>query len=121
MQRKAVEDELLTGAIERILQETTVPETRRVADQIPALQMRALIAHLVQEFHQDTSFGANEAGYLKVTLDPAVIQQRFLELVGKRGSSRVPTICPLRDIREPGCRRYHAVFARSVRSASRAP
>ena len=84
MQRKAVEHELLTVEIERILQETTAPETRRVADQIPALQMQALIANLVQEFHQDTSFGANEEGYLQVTLEPAVIQQRFLELVGNR-------------------------------------
>ena len=84
MQRQAVEHELLTVAIERILQETTAPETRRVADQIPAPQMQALIANLVQEFHQDISFGANEAGYLQVTLAPAVLQQRFLELVGKR-------------------------------------
>jgi hypothetical protein len=44
--------------------------------------MKAFIAHLVQEFHQDASFGANEAGYLRVTLEPAVIEQRFLELVG---------------------------------------
>jgi hypothetical protein len=84
MQRKAVEHELLTVELERILQKTTAPETRRVADQIPAPQMQALIANLVQEFHQDTSFGANEEGYLQVTLEPAVIQQRFLELVGHR-------------------------------------
>jgi len=83
MQRQAVEHELLTVEIERILQETTAPETRRVADQIPAPQMQALIANLIQAFHQDTSFGANEEGYLKVTLEPAVIEQRFLELVGK--------------------------------------
>jgi hypothetical protein len=83
MQRQAVEHELLTVEIERILQETTAPETRGVADQIPAPQMQALIANLIQAFHQDTSFGANEAGYLKVTLEPAVIEQRFLELVGK--------------------------------------
>jgi hypothetical protein len=43
--------------------------------------MQALVATLAQEFHQDTSFGANEAGYLKVLLEPAVIAQRFLELV----------------------------------------
>ena len=83
MQRQAVEHQLLTVDIERILRKTTAPETRRVADQIPAPQMQGLIATLVQEFHQDTSFGANEAGYLKVTLEPAVIEQRFLELVGK--------------------------------------
>jgi hypothetical protein len=83
MQRQAIVRERLTVEIERILQETTAPETRRVGDQTPVPQMQALIANLVQEFHQDTSFGANEAGYLKVTLEPAVIEQRFLELVGK--------------------------------------
>jgi hypothetical protein len=83
MQRQAVEHELLTVAIERILQETPAPETRRVGNQTPVPQMKALIANLVQEFHQDTSFGANEEGYLKVTLEPVVIEQRFLELVGK--------------------------------------
>ena len=83
MQRQAVEHQLLTVDIERILQAPTAPETRRVADTTPAPQLQALIAHLVQEFHQDTSFGANEAGYLRVTLEPAVIEQRFLELVRK--------------------------------------
>ena len=82
-QRQAVEHQLLTVDIERILQAPTAPETRRVADTTPAPQLQALIAHLVQEFHQDTSFGANEAGYLRVTLEPAVIEQRFLELVRK--------------------------------------
>ena len=93
MQRQAVEHQLLTVDIERILQATTAPATRRVADQTPEPQMQALIAHLAQEFHQDASFGANEAGYLEVTLKPAVIEQRFLALVGQsvysaRASSR---------------------------------
>jgi hypothetical protein len=83
MQRQAVEHQLLTVDIERILQETTTPETRRVADQTPEPQMQGLIANLAQEFHQDASFGANEAGYLQVTPNPAVIEQRFLALVGK--------------------------------------
>ena len=83
MQRQAVEHQLLTVDIARILQATTAPETRRMADQLPTPQMQGLIATLVQEFHQDTSFGANEAGYLRVTLEPTVIEQRFLELVGK--------------------------------------
>ena len=83
MQRQAVEHQLLTVDIARILQATTAPETRRMADQMPAPQMQGLIATLVQEFHQDTSFGANEAGYLRVTLEPTIIEQRFLELVGK--------------------------------------
>ena len=82
MQRQAVEHQLLTVEIERILQETTAHETRRVAEKTPEPQMKALIANLAQEFHQDTSFGANEAGYLKVILEPAVIEQRFFALVG---------------------------------------
>jgi hypothetical protein len=82
MQRQAVEYQLLTVEIERILQATTAPETRRVADKTPAPQMQALITNLAQEFHQDTSFGANDEGYMKVILEPAVIEQRFLELVG---------------------------------------
>ncbi len=83
MQRQAVEHQLLSVEIERILQATTAPETRSVADKTLEPQMQALIANLAQEFHQDTSFGANEAGYLKVVLEPAVIEQRFLELVGR--------------------------------------
>ena len=82
MQRQAVEHELLTAEIECILKETTAPEPRRVADKTPEPQLKALIATLAQEFHQDTSFGANEAGYLKVILEPAIIEQRLLALVG---------------------------------------
>src|SRR5215813_10460577 len=84
MQRQVVEHQLLTVEIERILQATAAPETRRVADKTPTPQMQALVANLAQEFHQDTSFGANEAGYMQVVLEPAVIEQRFLELVGHR-------------------------------------
>ena len=83
MQRQAVEHQLLTVEIERILQATTAPETRRVAEKTPEPQMKALIANLAQEFHQDASFGTNEAGYLKVILEPAVIEQRFLALAGR--------------------------------------
>src|SRR6266699_3426928 len=82
MQRQAVEHQRLTVDIERILQATTAPETRRVVEKTPEPQLKALIATLAQEFHQDASFGANEAGYLKVILEPAVIAQRFLALVG---------------------------------------
>jgi hypothetical protein len=84
LQRQAVEQELLRVAIEQVLQETTELGTRKVADQTPEPQLKALITTLVQAFHQDASFGANEEGYLKVTLEPAVIQQKFLELAGNR-------------------------------------
>jgi hypothetical protein len=84
MQRQAVEHDLLRVAIAHVLQEPTDPGTRRVVEKTPAPELQALIAHLVQEFHQDASFAADEAGYLQVSLDPAVIQQRFVELVENR-------------------------------------
>src|SRR5438094_4027299 len=84
MQRQAVEHQLLTVDIERILQETTAPETRRVADQTPEPQMKALIAHLAQELQHDASFGANEAGYLEVRLEASVVGRRFWGVVGMR-------------------------------------
>jgi hypothetical protein len=84
MQRQAVEQELLRVEIEHVLQEPTAPGTRRVAEKTPEPELQALITNLVQEFHQDSSFDADEVGYLKVSLDPAVIQQRFLELAEQR-------------------------------------
>ncbi len=84
MQRQAVEQDLLRVEIEHVLQESTEPGTRRVAEKTPKPELQVLIANLVQEFHHESSFDANEEGYLKVSLDPAAIQQKFLELVGKR-------------------------------------
>jgi hypothetical protein len=52
---------------------------------------KELIANLIQEFHQGLSCGADEEGDLQGTLEPAVIRQRFLELVGNGvESSRSP-------------------------------
>lgn len=80
IQRQTVVRERLTAEIEHILEETTESRTRRALDQMPEPQLEALITHLVEEFDQDASFGADEAGYLTVTLEPTVIRQRFLEL-----------------------------------------
>ena len=80
IQRQTVVRERLTAEIEHILEEATESRTRRALDQMPETQLEAIITHLVEEFDQDASFGADEAGYLTVTLEPAVIQRRFLEL-----------------------------------------
>lgn len=82
IQRQVVIRERLTAEIEQLLRDTTESRTRRAIDHTPASELKALIAQLVQEFDQEASFGADESGYLTVTLEPAVIQQRFLELVG---------------------------------------
>ena len=81
IQRAAVEQEMLTEEIERILKETTHEATRRAADATSQPQLKELITGLAQEFHQESSFGADEDGGLKVTLGPELIEQKFLERV----------------------------------------
>lgn len=73
IQRQTVVRERLTAEIEYILEETTDSRTRGALDQMPAPQLEAFITYLVEEFDQGASFGANEAGYLTVTLEPTVI------------------------------------------------
>ena len=84
MQRKAVEQEMLTVEVERILKETTDPATRKMADNTPGPMLRELIASLAQEAHQqESSFGVDEEGYLKVTLEADHIRHKFVEMAGK--------------------------------------
>jgi len=86
MQRKAVEREMLTKKIESTLKETTDPTTRSVADSTSEPRLKEMVASLAQEFHQqESSFGTDEEGFLKVALEPDLIQQRFMELAGDRG------------------------------------
>ncbi len=81
MQRKAVEREMLASEIERILkEEATDPAVRSAAENTP--ELKQVIAGLVQEFHNESSFAPDGEEYLKVTLEPAVVQQKFMEMVG---------------------------------------
>ena len=62
MQRKSVEQEMLTSKIESILWETADPATRGMVDGTSEPRFKELVASLVQEFHQESSFGATEEG-----------------------------------------------------------
>ena len=79
MQRSAVEQGMLSAEIERALKEAADPATRKAARTTPKPRFRELVSTLVQEFHQESSFGADENGYLKVILEPALIRQKFIE------------------------------------------
>jgi len=83
MQRQTVEHQLLTVDIERILQDTTAPETRRWPIRLLSPRCRPSCAPGPGVPPRTPLSVCNEAGYLKVTLEPAVIEQRFLALVGK--------------------------------------
>ena len=85
MQRKSVEQEMLTSEIERILgEETGDSATRRAAHDIPEPQLKEIMASLAQKLHQESSFGTDEKGNLKITLDPDLAQRKFMEIVGDR-------------------------------------
>ena len=83
MQRKAVEREMLAEEIGRVLQESADPTTRDSSDGASGARLKTLIDGLAEEFHEDSSFAADDNGYLNVALEPTVIQQRFLERVGQ--------------------------------------
>ena len=83
MQRKAVEQEVLSAEIERTLREAEDPATRRAAHDTPEPRWKDLIATLAEEFNQGSAFSADEEGRLKVTLEPALVQQKFIEMAGK--------------------------------------
>ena len=85
MQRKAVEREMLTTEIERILKETADPATRKSADDTPDSRLKELIVNLAEDLHQESSFSADEEGYLKVALEADHIRRKFVEMAGNRG------------------------------------
>ena len=84
MQRQAVEQEMLGAKIMSTIQESTDPETRQLADATAEPQLREIMHDVVQAFHDESSFGADEEGMLIVSLEPAVIQEKFLEIAGTR-------------------------------------
>ena len=92
MQRKAVEQEMLTTEIGRILEETADPATREAADNTPEPDLKELISNLAEELHQESSFSADEEGYLRVALETDHIQRKFVELVGQSVLLGSPTL-----------------------------
>lgn len=84
MQRQAVELEMLGAKIRSTIDESTNPQTRQLAEATPEPQLQEILHNVVQAFHYETSFGADEEGMLIVSLEPAAIQEKFLEIAGTR-------------------------------------
>ncbi len=84
MQRTAVEKELLTAEVERILKEGTEASTRCGIEGISPPEVNELIAGLVKEFHLESSFSTDEDGHLRVMLEAAVVRNRMRELVSDK-------------------------------------
>jgi hypothetical protein len=81
IQRRHLEAEMLAHEIPRLLQEGADVEVQRAVGELSGPRMQELVHVLVQEFHQESSFGSDEQGCVKVMLAPAVVQQRLKELL----------------------------------------
>jgi hypothetical protein len=81
IQRKHLEEEILAHEIPRLLKEGEDVEVHQTVGELSACRMQELVDMLVKEFHRESSFGSDEEGCVKVTLEPAVVQQRFKELL----------------------------------------
>jgi hypothetical protein len=81
IQKKFLEEEVLAEGISRLIREGANVELQEAADRLPDASLQGLIGSLVKEFHQDSSFGSDADGNVTVTLEPAVVQGRFLELL----------------------------------------
>jgi hypothetical protein len=84
IQRKYLEEEMLAHEMPRLLKEAAAVEVQEAVDRLPDRRLQELVATLVKEFHQESSFAPDADGNIKVTLEPAVIQRRFTELLQSR-------------------------------------
>ena len=81
IQKKYLEAEMLAAEIPRLLKVETEVEMLDMVDQLPDARRQELLDALVREFHQESSFGPDASGSVKVMLEPAVVQRRFRELL----------------------------------------
>ncbi len=81
IQKKYIEAEMLAYEIPRLLKEGSDSEVQQVAGELPEARLQELVGILVKEFHQASSFRADEEGHVKVTLEAVVVQKRFKELL----------------------------------------
>ncbi len=81
IQRKYLEAEMLADEIPRLLKAGADVAVQEAAEQLPEARLHELVGTLVKEFHQESSFGPDAEGNVRVTLEPAAIQSRFRELL----------------------------------------
>jgi hypothetical protein len=81
IQKKYLEAEMLADEIPRLLRADTEVEMQEAVYQLPDARRQELLDALVREFHQESSFGSDASGNVKVMLEPAVVQHRFRELL----------------------------------------
>lgn len=80
IQRRVVTREMLAEEIQNLLRGGLEDGARKKASALDDGQLAAAVGELVDEYHQESSFGSDDDGNLKVTLDAAAVQESFLNL-----------------------------------------
>jgi hypothetical protein len=88
IQKKYLEEEMLADEIPRLLKEGADVGVQQAAEQLPDARLQELVGTLVKEFHQESSFGPDADGNVRVMLEPDAVQGRFRELL-QSGAHRV--------------------------------
>ena len=81
MQRKTLEREMVAAQVERVVRQEPQEELRVLTEGMAQADLEGFVASLVEEFHQDSSFGLDDGGQLMLTLEDSVVEARFKELV----------------------------------------
>ena len=89
MQRMAVKREMLQEKIPNLLNEGPNEDVRRLLSEPKDESLKEAIDKLVDDYHQDSSFGPGPDGVLQVTLDADAVQESFLEILAERSSADV--------------------------------
>jgi hypothetical protein len=89
MQRKALKREMLEEKLPDLLKEGPDKEAGRLVSELENESLEEAMDKLVDEYHQDSSFGPDSDGRLQVALDAGAVQERFLEILAGRSSAGV--------------------------------
>ena len=80
LQLRVVEKELVSQHVQKVLVHEPAEEVSEVASRLARDRIETLVDDLVNEFNIESSFGTDENGQLKLALDEATVQGRFMEL-----------------------------------------
>ena len=84
IQRDAVRQEMLGEKIAGAVRNGADPDVRRLAEGIPEPKLVEIMNEMVNGYNDDSSFIANDEGFLVVNVEPEDIAKKFVELAGSR-------------------------------------
>ena len=81
IQKGVVERELLVDKIPELLNDGPNPDASRRASELDENELQNVLDILIEKHQEQSSFGQDNEGFLQVTLNAAVVQESFLEIV----------------------------------------